>query len=245
MVRGAYDIMEAMENSVGKKLTFSKELAYTLGLFITALGVSFMEKPDFGVSMVVAPAYLIYRKLNPVWSFFTFGTAEYMLQFVLLLVMMLVLRKFRISWFFSFVTAVIYGFMLDFCMGLTATLATDTMGQRLAMYIAGILLCCAGISLVFHTYIPPEVYELFVKEVSKAFDIEIHKFKTCYDISSMLISVVMSFCFFGLWVFVGVKTGTVVCALINGSIIKVFSHFYRKHLHFTATFPKLQEFFNK
>jgi len=231
--------------TMDKKLVFSKELAYILGLFITALGVSFMEKPDFGVSMVVAPAYLIYRKLNPVLSFFTFGTAEYMLQLVLLLAMMFLLCKFRISWFFSFVTAVIYGFMLDGCMAFTATLATDTMVQRLIMYTGGILLCCAGISLVFHTYIPPEVYELFVKEVSKAFGVEIHTFKTYYDISSMLISVVLSFCFFGFGVFVGVREGTVICALINGSIIKVFSRFFRMHLHFCATFPKLEEFFTR
>ena len=226
-------------------MVFSKELAYVLGLFFVALGVSFMEKPDFGVSMVVAPAYLLYRKINPVWSFFTFGTAEYMLQFVLLLAMMLVLRKFRISWFFSFITAVIYGFMLDACMAFTATLATDTPARRLIMYIAGILLCCSGISLVFHTYIPPEVYELFVKEVSKACGVEIHRFKTCYDITSMLVSVLLSFCFFGLWVFVGVKAGTVICALINGTIIGLFSRFYNRFLEFRATFPKLEEYFSR
>ena len=230
---------------MNRKLPFSKELAYILGLFITALGVSFMEKPDFGVSMVVAPAYLLYRKINPLWSFFTFGTAEYMFQFVLLLVMMLVIKKFRTGWFFSFITAVVYGLMLDSCMAFTATLATDTMTQRLVMYVGGILLCCAGISLVFHTYIPPEVYELFVKEVSKAFGIEIHTFKTCYDISSMLISVVLSFCFFGFGVFVGVREGTAICALINGSIMKVFSRFYRRFFEFRATFPKLEEYFSR
>ena len=35
-----------------------------------------MEKADFGVSMVVAPAYLLYRWLSPAWSFVTFGMAE-------------------------------------------------------------------------------------------------------------------------------------------------------------------------
>lgn len=74
------------------KRTFSTELAYVFGIVFVALGVVLMEKADFGVSMVVAPAYLLYRWLSPVWSFVTFGMAEYCLQAVLLLVMCLLLR---------------------------------------------------------------------------------------------------------------------------------------------------------
>ena len=50
------------------------------------------------------------------WSFVTFGMAEYCLQAVLLLAMCLLLR-FRVSYLFSFVTAVVYGFVLGmlFC----------------------------------------------------------------------------------------------------------------------------------
>lgn len=59
------------------KRTFSTELAYVFGIVFVALGVVLMEKADFGVSMVVAPAYLLYRWLSPVWSFVAFGMAEY------------------------------------------------------------------------------------------------------------------------------------------------------------------------
>ncbi len=64
------------------KRTFSAELAYVFGIVFVARGVVLMEKADFGVSMVVAPAYLLYRWLSPVWSFVTFGMAEYCLQAV-------------------------------------------------------------------------------------------------------------------------------------------------------------------
>ena len=33
------------------------------------------------------------------------------------------------------------------------------------------------------------------------------------------VGVVLSFAFFGLWHFEGVKLGTILCALVNGSII--------------------------
>ena len=43
------------------KRRFSTELAYVLGIVSIAWGVVLMEKADFGVSMIVAPAYLLYR----------------------------------------------------------------------------------------------------------------------------------------------------------------------------------------
>ena len=93
------------------------------------------------------------------------------------------------------------------------------MALRVVYYLLGMLLCSIGVSLLFHTYIAPEAYELFVKEVSAKIGMDIHRFKTLYDCVSCGIGVVLSFAFFGLWHFEGVKLGTILCALINGSII--------------------------
>ena len=224
------------------KRKFSSELAYALGIIFVAIGVVLMEKADFGVSMVVAPAYLLYRWLSPVWSFVTFGMAEYCLQAVLLLIMSLVIRKFRLSFLFSFVTAVVYGFVLDGFMLLGGLLPTHFLWQRALYYVFGMLFCSAGVSAMFHTYISPEVYELFVKEVSSRFHININKFKTVYDCISCFIGVVMSFLAFGIWHFEGVKWGTILCALINGWIISRFSAFYEKHWTFYDSFP-LRKYF--
>ena len=232
-----------MENTgVGKK-TFYTELAYVFGLFFVAFGVAFMEKSDFGVSMVVAPAYLLHLKISETCSFFTFGMAEYTLQAVLLIIMMIILRKFRLSFLFSFVTAFIYGMILDLCMMIIAGISTDSMAMRLILYVLGMWLCAIGISLFFHTYIAPEVYELFVKEISARYHVEIHRFKTCYDICSCLIGVILSFCFFGLWVFRGVKWGTIFCALINGTMIGLCSKFFNRFFEFKDGL-KLRKFFS-
>lgn len=66
---------------------------------------------------------------------------------------------------------------------------------------------------------------------------DINKFKTGYDCVSSLIGVAMSFLVFGLWHFVGVSWGTILCALINGTIIGRFSAFYEKHWTFYDRFP--------
>ena len=201
------------------KKTFYTEMAYVLGIVILALGTALMEKADFGMSMVVAPAYLLHLKISQTLPLFSFGMAEYTLQAAILLLLGLVMRRFKLSYLFSFGTAVLYGVALDSVMLLTAALPAGAFALRGAYYLLGMLLCSVGVSLLFHTYIAPEAYELFVKEVSAKTGIDIHRFKTLYDCVSCAVGVAMSFAFFGLWHFEGVKLGTILCALINGSII--------------------------
>ena len=225
-----------------KKKVFYSELAYIVGLVSVALSAAFMERADFGVSMVVAPAYLLHLKVSQYLPFFSFGMAEYTLQAVLLIVMVIVIRKFRLSYLFSFVTAVVYGFVLDLSMMCVAFIPSELLVTRIILYIIGLLGCAIGVSLLFHTYISPEVYELFVKEVSGIMKIDINKFKTIYDLSSCLLAIIMSFMFFGLWHFEGVKIGTVVCALLNGVTIGMFSKLFDKFFVFEDKL-RLRKFF--
>lgn len=225
-----------------KKKVLYSEFAYIAGLILLALGTALMERADFGVSMVVAPAYLIYRKLNPIFSFVSFGMAEYLLQLLILLGMMLILRRIRLSYILSFATAVIYGFILDGSMALVGLIGINPMWLRVLFYLLGMILCSMGVSMLFHTYISPEAYELFVKEISARAKMDIHRFKTLYDCASCLIAVLMSFAFFGFGVFEGVKLGTIFCALINGSLIGLCSGFYEKHFDFKDAL-KLRSFF--
>ena len=207
---------------MNKKKTFCTESAYAAGMITLAFGAAFMEKAGFGMSMVVAPAYLLHLKISQYLPFFSFGMAEYTLQGALIIALFLIMRQFRLSYLFSFITAVIYGFLLDAAMAAIAGLPAP-LPARAAYYAGGMLLSSLGVSFMFHTYISPEAYELFVKEVSGRYRIDIHRFKTVYDCVSCLAGIVLSFAFFGLWHFEGVKAGTIFCALVNGFIISRFS----------------------
>ena len=146
--------------------------------------------------------------------------------------MIIAIRKFKLSYLFSFVTAVLYGLILDFMIMLVGFVPSEGIVMRLVLYVLGLVGCASGVSLLFHTYISPEVYELFVKEVSKLLGININRFKTIYDCTSCVVAIVMSFAFFGLWEFEGVKLGTVVCALVNGYVIGMFSKVYERYFEF-------------
>lgn len=220
-----------------KKHVFYSEMAYAPGLIVLAFGAALLARANFGVSMVVAPAYLLHLKVSQVLPFFSFGMAEYVLQAVLLLLLALVMRRFKLSYLLSFVTAVLYGVILDLSLLLLGCFDLTALPVRLLCYVLGVLCTACGVSLIFHTYIPPEAYEQVVKELSAKFGFDIHKCKTCYDCISLVASVILSFCFFGFGHFEAVKWGTLGCALLTGWIISLFSRFFEKHFVFQDRWP--------
>ncbi len=229
-----------------KKKGFYTEVAYLIGIVGIALGVGFMERADFGLSMVVAPAYVLHRTVSviPGFEFFTFGVAEYTLQAVLLVLLAAVVRKFRLSYLFSFVTAVVYGYVLDLILLLMPQISAENYFLRILFFILGEFFCSVGVSMMFHTYISPEAYELFVSEVSKTYHLKTHKVKTVYDCVSCVVGIILSFVFFGFGSFVGIGWGTVICALINGAIIGGMSKLEDRWFEFKDGLP-LRKYFEK
>lgn len=67
-----------------QKKTFYTELAYLIGVMLLTLGTAMMAAAGLGLSMVIAPAYLLHLKVSQVLPFFSFGLADYSLQVVLL-----------------------------------------------------------------------------------------------------------------------------------------------------------------
>ncbi len=215
-----------------KKKVFYTELSYIFGLIIMAFAAAFTEKADFGMSMVVAPAYILYLKISQFLPWFTFGVSEYIFQGLLVVITIVAMKKFKLSYLFSFVTAILYGTLLDFAMTLISVLPAEQFVIRLVWYILGTVLCSFAVSLFFHTYLAPEAYELIVKELSAKFNCNINKVKTAYDCLSVVLGIVLSFSFFGFGVFEGVKFGTIVCAVINGFLIGKFSKLLERFFEF-------------
>lgn len=226
------------------KKPFSTELAYILGIIFLTFGTALTQRADFGMSMVVAPAYLVFLKVSQTLPWFTFGMAEICFQTCLILLLALITAGFRLKYLFSFVTAFFYSITLDLMVFVVAYIPDAGFAGRIAFFLSGILVCALGISMFFHTYLTPEIYELYVKDISAKFSFNINKVKTVYDCTSCLVAIIMSFLFFGWLHFEGVKLGTVVCALINGWLISLWSRLFDRHFVFKDTL-KWRSFFEK
>ena len=226
------------------KKVCSTESAYILGIIILALGTAMMEKAGFGVSMVTAPAYLLHLKISRTLPFYTFGTSGYVFQAFLLILLSLILRKFKPGYLFSFVTAVIFGVTLDLMISLLSGLPSETFIQRALFYAGGVVVCAAGVAFLFHTYITPQAYELFVMEISAAYGFDINRVKTVYDCCSCLLGVILSFIFFGFGRFEGVEAGTILCAAVNGWMIGEISRMLESVFVFRDRLP-LRKYFEE
>lgn len=213
-----------------KKTTFYTEAAYAVGLLLLACGTALMAYGGFGISMVAAPGYVIYLKLSPMLPFFSFGTVGYLVEALVLAVMMLLIRKSRFSYLLSFVTAVLYGLCLDGVSLLTGLLPADTLALQIPLYITGTLLCSAAISLLLIGYFPPAAHEMFVKEFCSHFRLPVSTVKTVYDCTFLALAIGLSFLFFGH--IRGIGIGTVVCAFVNGLLIRMFTGLWKKAFTF-------------
>lgn len=215
------------------------EAAYLLALLLLSLSVALLTAADFGVSMIVAPAYILSKKLG----FLTFGQSEYVIQGLLFLVFCVCMRKVRGVYFVSFVTGLIYGGVLDAWRALVplfnesiTPVGSMPMGVRLLMFAVGVPLCSLSIAMFFHVYLYPQVYDFFVKGVSARYHLDRTRFKRLFDGSFFLLSCGMTLLFFRS--FVGVGWGTVVMTLVNGVIIGWFDRLLTRWVRFVPLFPK-------
>ena len=228
-----------------KKLKLHGETAYILATALLSLAVAMVAAADFGISMVVAPAYV----LSLYMEWLSFGQAEYVVQGILFIAFCIIMRRFRISYLFAFISCLIYGLALDlwrkipiFDPTVTAPGSMDTW-LRVLFFVVGELITAFAVALYFFAYFPPQVNDYFVKGVSERYNIKKSLFKTCFDIGSLVIAVIMSFCFFG--VLKGVGWGTLVITLVNGALIGLCSGLLDKAFEPSEFFPKLKEYFEK
>ena len=222
-----------------KKIRISSEVAYFAAIALLSLAVAILTAANLGISMIVAPAYLLSLKTGVL----TFGQAEYVIQAGLFIVLCIILKKFKFAYLFSFVTCLIYGIALDLwrkipCFNPTVTEpGSMDLWLRIAMFVVGVILTAFSVALFFKTYIYPQVYDFFVKAVSDKYGIKLSVLKTIVDLTCLTSSVIMTFVFFG--EIKGIGWGTLVMALLNGTIIGFFSKLLDRTLDFQPTFRKL------
>lgn len=219
-----------------RKLKIPSEVVYILAVALLSLAVAMLTAANFGVSMIVAPAYLLSLKVG----ILTFGQAEYVIQAGLFIIFCIVMRGFRAVYLSSFVTCLIYGAALDLwrCIPFfnpnVTTPGSMSMPIRILLFIFGVLLTSFSVAMFYKTYLYPQVYDFFVKGVSGKFGIKLSRFKTCFDLSCLAVAAIMSLAFFGR--FEGIGWGTLVIAPINGTIIGFFCRLFDKYFDFPPLF---------
>jgi len=220
-----------------KKLKGWGELSYIFGTLFIALGTVMMTKSDLGTSMLAATPYLLSLR----FSWLSFGMGDYLIQGLLLLLLCAVTHRRRWKDVFSFLSAVIYGYTLDAMMFLLSGLAPVGLAARAICFITGMAFNSFGVAIFFPTYLPLQVYELFVKGFSEHLKRPIPLIKTCFDCSCLATALILSLLFFGRIEAVG--PGTLMCAVCSGPLVGVWGRLLNKYVDFSPRSGGLYRYF--
>lgn len=223
-----------------KKISKMNEAAWVLGVVLCALGVCLCTKANFGLSMVAAPAYIIHVFFRDIFAWYTQGTSEYITQGIILVIMCIIIRRFKAKYLLTFVCAVVFGLAVDGCLYLLGGNAPyETMAARIIAFILGETITAVAIAFYFRTDLPLGVYELAVSEISKRFGIDINKVKSANDIIMLVVSVILAFTLNQS--FAGIGVGTVLITLVNAPLIALCGKLLDKFFSFEPRFPSLVE----
>lgn len=210
-----------------KKIRLSDEMVYILGAVILSLATAMLSAADFGLSVIVSPAYLVSLKA----PFLTFGQAEYVVQGILFLIFCAAMRQVKPLYFGAFLSGVIYGFILDLWRTLIPHFNPDVyapgtlpIAVRVIYFVIGFFINAFGAVLYFKNRYYPQVYEFFVKGISEKYHRDLAKFKLRFDLVFLLLTVTLSLAMFH--GFVAIGAGTLIMACCNGPLIGVYSRWF-------------------
>lgn len=235
-----------------KKIKRSSELLWLFGVVFVAFGVAICSKADLGVSMIAAPAFVLSEVLQTLWSGFSVGVTEYIFQGFLLLVMCLAVRRFNWRYLLAFAVAIIYGYTLDLFLFLLEGVRIDATWIRWVMLVVGDVIVALGVACFFRTYLPLQVYELFVSEIASHFKLKLTKTKHAFDLSLLVISIVLALLLFRDvvafdWTTVGhasfhcIGLGTLLTTAINSPLIGLMCRLIDRIFEPTALFPRMED----
>ena len=221
-----------------KRHAFPSEICYLLAILLLSFAVAMVAAAGFGVSMVVAPAYILSLRVSAL----TFGQSEYIVQAVLFLVFCLLMRRVKLVYFSSFLTCLLYGAVLDLWRAIIPLFnptvtppGSMTMAVRILLFLGGMLLTAFSVALFYRTYLYPQVYDFFVKGVSARYALDMTKFKITYDVCSLAVAAAMTLLFFHR--FNGIGVGTLVMTACNGLLIGAFGKLIDRVVEFRPLFP--------
>lgn len=219
-----------------KRIKLSRELAFVLGMVIMPLAITLCTKAGLGLSMIAAPTYIISEKI-PI----TYGQTEYIFQLLVLVVMSLIVGKFKPIYLTSFLSALVYGTILDFFIWCMSGFEVTALWLRILFFACGVVLTALGVAILMNTYLPPCAYDYLVREVVKERGIELKKVKLTNDGIYFVTAVLLTLLLHRR--FIGITWGTLIIVAVNGHLISAFNKLLNSRIDFFTRFPKLEKIF--
>lgn len=225
---------------MNKKITKIGEASWIVGNILCAIGNCLVSKSALGLSAIIAPAFILNRKIG----FLSVGVCEYIIQGILLALCCIIIGKFKGKFIATICNILFYGAAFDIINALLGFIQpTDILG-RVSCAAIGMVITGFAVALMLRTYIPPSTYEIFVREIAEAKGFDMNKLKLIFDASMLALTVVLMFLLLGGFKIDIIGPLTVIAAFMNSVIIGFFGKILDKYCDFSPAIPKLYNLLN-
>ena len=225
---------------MNKKITKIGEVSWFVGNILCAIGNCLIAKSAFGLSSIIAPAFILNRKIG----FLSVGVCEYIIQGILLALCCLIIGKFKGKFIATICNIIFYGACFDIVNYLLGFLQPTDILIRIIVAAIGTLITGFAIALMLRTYIPPSAYEIFVREIAEAKGLNVAKMKLIFDASMLTLTAILMFALLGGFYIDIIGPLTVIAAFLNSFVIGFFGKILDKCCDFSPAIPKLYNLLN-
>lgn len=214
-------------------LLWAKRLfIYFCGLFCIATGIAFSAKSGLGVSPVGSPANVLYQIALDMGlpDYVNLGNCTIAVYCLYILSQILLLgRKFRPIQLLQLAISFMFGWLVNLTTAMLSGLPEPSNYAMQMLYLLiNIPMIALGVMLYLSPNLLPTPGEGVALAISEKFKLSIAAGKTIFDCSMVVISALLSLIYFhGL---VGVREGTVLCALFTGFVMRQFQKLFQKPL---------------
>ena len=194
-------------------------LLFLIGLFIAAMGVAFSTKAGLGTSPVASVPY----SCSLVSGLLTFG-GWLNLWSVLQITTQVLVMKGKCNYVeiaIQTALAFVYGYLTNFACWLVRDLTADTYPVQMAYMIAGCFILALGIWVQFKGGVAMLPGEAMNRAIAQATGKRYENIKIFFDVVYIALSAVICLVFLGRME--GVREGSIIAALVIGTIIKGYN----------------------
>lgn len=191
---------------------------YIAGIFLMGCGVALSCRADLGTSPISSVPWVL-----SMFTPFSVGMTTIVMNLVFIAVQPLILRA--VYWrelIGQLITLLFFGNGIDFFMDLLAWYNPETLWMKWAGCLLGTVVLALGVFLCVHAKIFVAAGEGVVLAISFAFRKKFGLIKNCFDITLVIISLIISYAEFG--AVRGVGIGTIAAAILVGRFVQLFDN---------------------
>ena len=208
-----------------KKQMLIRYLYNVFGIFFVGLGIAIAKHGNLGISPVSSVANVISIK----YDFLTIGTWVMLWNCFMLVIQILILRKdFKLIQLLQFPLSLLLGWFTDINLAWFSNVPADLYIVRLLLVFCSSLVLATGVIFMLVSNTVMNVGEALVNVISQKLNKNFGTVKVVFDITIVVLSIILSFVFFGK--LEGTREGTIITACLTGTNVKLLSKVIKKPL---------------